>query len=116
MYLWGLTLGRCLSFFRSSAHADPHAAGHLQHPMSLRDQAALSGHILQPVLPHMVVLHGHRDAVVPVLHHLGGIGPKLGGQHPVIGTGAPAPLHVAGDTDPGLDPGEGLDLPGNAVV
>ena len=63
----------------------------------------------------MVALHGYRDPVVLVLHHLGGIGPELGGQYPVIGAWAPAPLHVAGNTDPGLDPGEGLDLPGDPV-
>ena len=96
-------------------HADAHAPGHLQHAVALGDQAALAGDVLELVLAHVVVFHGHGDAVVAVLYHLGGVGAELGGQHPVVGRGAAAPLHVAGDADTGLDAGELLDLLGDAV-
>ena len=63
----------------------------------------------------MAVDQSDGHAVALDLHQLGGVAAELGGQHTVIGAGAAAALHVAGDADAGLHAGLFLDGGGDAA-
>ena len=98
-----------------SPQADAHPFGYGEQLAALGDVAGLAGDVLQAVGDDVVVHQSHGDTVLLDLHQLGGVAAELGGQHTVIGAGAAAALHVAGDADAGLHAGLFLDGGGDAV-
>ena len=64
----------------------------------------------QAVLRDLLARKGHRYTKLPLLDEMRRVYAKLGGQHPVIGTGAAPALHVAGNDCAALHIGQLFQL------